>query len=89
MRACACACACACFPAEQEGPARQGLALTCSHLAPFPRSSSASGAEVPLGGRELIAGRDTVNSHLDAHTAQRPSLPSFFLLITNWQMSYF
>lgn len=72
---------CVCVsPRRGRGPARQELALTCPHLARFPQRSAASMAKETRRGRGLIAGEDTVNSYLDAHAAQRPSLPSLLFL---------
>lgn len=71
-------CVCVCFPEEREG-ARE--AVTCSNLfTPGAVSPKLGGRVQGRGGARrarLVAGETMSTPTLDAHAAQRPSLPSF------------
>lgn len=69
---------CVCFPEEREG-ARE--AVTCSNsFTPGAVSPELGGSVQGRGGARrarLVAGETLSTPILDAHAAQRPSLPSF------------
>lgn len=70
---------CVCFPEEQEGAREAGTC--CNLFSPGVVSPTLLGVQglEACGGRGLIAGEHTINSHLDAHAARRPVLlPPFF-----------